>query len=286
MRRRTFLAATGAGITGAFAGCSAFGSQGDEDDDSASSGSAPFEHPGTLDTTFATNGEYPSDGKPADGVPPTFSNPPDEPDVGESSFETIDVNGESVRLAPIDIVEVWYRRGGARFVDARGIDQYRRSHIYGSVLSTAQQGSTGGGIDGWPTDGRVVTYCGCPHHLSSLRAAGLQKDGFSRVYAIDEGFGEWADRNYPMAGTAFAAETQSALSEWTIEGRVDIRYADEYAWASVDRQYEATPIQADGRFTLVLKFADVTSETPVRVSTPAFTVTRPLGDLAAGTLHG
>lgn len=286
MRRRTVLATIGAGITSSFAGCSTFGSRAGGGDTTPSSGDAPYEHPGTLADTFATNGDYPSDENPADGVPPAFPNPPAGPDVDESAFETRTVNGESVKLAPIDVVETWYRRADARFVDARGLTQYKRSHIYGSVLSTAQERSAGGGIDGWSTDDRVVTYCGCPHHLSSLRAAGLQKAGFSRVYAIDEGFGEWAERGYPMAGTGFTTGAQNDVSEWVIDGAVAANYAGEYAWATVDRQYEAAPIQEDGRFTLTLAFSDVTSETPVRVTTPAFTVTRPLGDLADGVLEG
>lgn len=285
MRRREILAATAMGVVNSIAGCSTLSNSPDGKSDS-SSGSAPFKHPGTLDETFATNGEYPSDDNPADGMPPAFPNPPAKPDVDESSFQTKDVNGESVKLAPIDVVEKWYRRAEARFVDARGLTQYKRSHIYGSVLSTAQQESKGGGINGWPKDARVVTYCRCPHHLSSLRAAGLQKAGFSQVYAIDEGFGEWSERGYPMGGTEFKSGSQSDISEWVIKGDLDARHTGEYAWAAVDRQYEAAPIQEEGTFTLTLKFSDVTSETPVQVSTPAFTITRPLGELVSGVLEG
>lgn len=280
MDRRTLLTAGAAGLAAGLAGCSGLvgGDNG--------GGDAPFEHPGTLGETFATNADYPADGDPADGLPPAFPDPPEAPDVDPSGFETLEVNGETVRLAPIDVVEAWYRRAAARFVDARGLDQYTRAHVYGGVLSTATRESTGGGIDGWPTDGRVVTYCGCPHHLSSLRAAGLQKAGFSEVYAIDEGFGVWSERGYPMAGTAFADATSSDVSEWVVEGTVAARFAGEYAWAAVDRQYEAAPIAADGSFALHLRFAGVTGETPVRISTPAWTVTRPLADLSSGVLRG
>lgn len=285
MRRRELLATAGVGLVSGIAGCTGLTGSGN-DGDGSSSESAPYEHPGTLDATFATNGDYPSDETPGDGLPPEFSDPPAKPDVDESSFGTTDVNGETVKLAPIDVVEAWYRRSDARFVDARGQTQYERSHVYGSVLSTAQKGSTGGGIDEWPTDERIITYCACPHHLSSLRAAGLQKAGFSQVYVIDEGFGVWSDRGYPMAGTQFKSGTQNDVSEWVLTGALDARYAGEYAWASVSRQYEAAPIRSDGTFTLDLKFSDVTAKTPVRVSTPAFTVTRPLGELAAGEIDG
>lgn len=273
------------GVVAGLAGCSALNSS-PATETSPSAGNAPFKHPGTIDETFATNGDYTPDDDPADGYPPAFGTPSADPTVDESTFGTLTVNGETVKLAPIDVVKKWYDRAEARFVDARGLTQYKRSHIYGGVLSTAQQKSTGGGINSWPKGDRIVTYCGCPHHLSSLRAAGLQKAGFSRVYAIDEGFGEWSKREYPMSGTAFTSESQSDISKWVIEGNLNARYAGDYVWATVDRQYEAAPIGDDGRFTLILKFSDVTGETPVRVSAPTFTVTRPLGVLTARVLKG
>jgi len=277
VNRRHFLLATGAGVAGGAAVWAYFNSPG---------GSAPFYHAGTVEESFAANVEYPTDEDPADGVPPTASDPPAAPDADPSSFETLDVNGESVPLVPIDVAEQWYRRADARFVDARGLDQYTRSHVYGAVCSPAQRGSSGGGIDGWPTGDRIVTYCGCPHHLSSLRAAGLQKAGYAEVYAIDEGFFEWSDRGYPMAGTTFRSESRADVASWTIEGAVDPGHAGAYAWASADRQYEAAPIDDTGAFSLTLHFADVTAETPIEVSTPEFAVRRPLGELAAGPIDG
>lgn len=286
MRRRTLLALAGTGVAAALAGCTGQDGTPTDGDGTARAGSAPFEHPGTMDATFATNGDYPPDEAPGDGYPPAFDDAPPSPDADPSSFETLSVNGETVRLAPIDVVRAWYRRREARFVDARGPGQYERAHVYGAVLSTAQQESAGGGIEAWPTGDRAVTYCGCPHHLSSVRAAGLQKAGFSRVFALDDGFGEWANRGYPMDGTQFAQATRQDVSEWTLRGTVPARYAGEYAWAAAGRQYEAAPIRGDGSFTLRLRFADVTGESLVRVATPAYAVERPLAELAAGPIDG
>lgn len=288
VHRRTFLAAAGTiGITG-IAGCQGGGDRSaatpTERTPTATSepAGAPFNHHGTIDEPLATNGDFPADETPSDGRPPAFSDPPAAPDVEASALETLDVNGETVRLAPIDDVEAWYYRGTARFVDARGLDQYALAHVYGSVSSPAQPGSTGGGINGWATDDRVVTYCGCPHHLSSIRAAGLQRAGFSRVYAIDEGFGPWVERENPMAGTAFEDSERAAVDPaWTLDGAVDPRHAGAYVWASAGRQAEAAPIQDDGRFTLAVRFPSATAETPVSVTTPSFELTRPLGELAS-----
>lgn len=254
--------------------------------ESTESSGAPFEHPGTLDQSFATNGEYPSDAAPADGRPPDFSEQPAEPDVDPSTFETLEVNGESVRLVPIDVAHTWYRRGDVRVVDARGLDSYTQAHIYGAVFSKYQDGSTGGGIDGWDTADRVVTYCMCPHHMSTVRAAGLQKAGYSDVYAIDEGFRPWFQREYPMAGTSFARTSQAQLSKWTIQGTVPSAYTGGTARAATGRQYEERPIRADGSYELDLYFWNVDESTPVEVSTPAYTVTRPLGELSAEPIEG
>lgn len=299
MKRREYLASLGGGSVCLLAGCSNNASPTDPERDTPTTtprgtenkdtgtGGAPFEHPGTLGTTFATSGEFPDDSDPGDGRPPAFPDPPDEPNV-ETSFDTISVNGETISLVPIDVAHAWYKRASARFVDARGIDQYIRSHIYGSVLSTAQQQSTGGGINNWEPDARVITYCGCPHHLSSLRAAGLQKAGFSNVFAIDEGFGEWQRRGYPMAGDEFISGTAMVSSEWTISGSVGPQYANSYVWAAVDRQYEAAPVQPNGNFEIPVKFWDVTENTLISITTPAYTVTEPIKVLSSGEIdqHG
>ncbi len=285
VKRRTYLA-TAVGVVGAVAGCTGSSeSDGTETPagDTSPPGSAPFEHPGTMETTFVTNGDYPTDGSPADGYPPEMAEDPSAPDADPSTFDTVDVEGETVRLAPIDVVQRWYHRGEARVVDARGAQQYKRAHVYGSVLSPAQRGAEGGGIEGWPFADRVVTYCGCPHHLSSIRAAGLQKAGFEDVYALDEGFlgrpNTWYDRDYPMAGTDFAPDTQASLSEWEITGRTDADYAGEYVWASAARQYEAAPIQSDGSYRLHLMFTGIDAGTAVEVKTPDGTVEKPLGEV-------
>jgi rhodanese-related sulfurtransferase len=299
VKRRRALSLLGAGILGGLAGCT--GGDGPGTDPGATpTGSgestttvepnpAPFEHPGTLETTFAANGDYPADQDPADGYPPTFEEAPPAPEADPPSFETVEVNGETVRLAPIDVVHAWYRRGEARFADARGIGQYEQAHVYGAVFSSAQRDSAGGGIDAWPTGDRIVTYCGCPHHLSSIRAAGLQKAGHSDVFALDDGFvgqeASWFEQSYPMAGTYWLDEAATERADVTLQGEVDPAYAGEYAWALADRQSEAAPIDESGRFAIHVGFAGVTGRTPVTVRTPEYVVEGTLAELSAGPIR-
>jgi len=261
MNRRAFLAAGAATSLAAVSGClGVFGSS----------------------SNANTNMELPADQNPDDGYPPAYGDP-GEREVDPSSFSTTTTNGETVRLAPIEVAHYWHQRADARFVDARGSEQYEPAHVYGAINSPAQRGSTGGGIDGWPTDDRIVCYCGCPHHLSSIRAAALQQAGFSNVFVIDEGFGPWYDNGYAMRGTNF-----DPPKEAQIQGSVAGQYAGEYAWATHEPsgQREAAPIADDGSFTLHLKFYDVTDDAPIRVQTPAFEVTEPLGELADSVLTG
>lgn len=277
MKRRDVLAATGLGIAGAAGAWYLFADQ----------QSADVKHAGSLDATIATNGNFPDDDDPADGYPPEFPDSPDPPDVDPATFETNETEGEPVKLAPIDVVSRWYYRREARVVDARLVGDYEHSHVYGAVNSAAQRDSSGGGVEGWSTDDRIVTYCRCPHHLSSLRAAGFMKAGYDRVYALDEGFGAWNSRGYPMAGTAFTSDGgNAAVREYTLNGVVDPEFAGEYAWVRTETNQEAAPIGSDGTFTLHVKFPDVTDTTQVEVSTPAYSVSGPLGELATGTIDG
>ncbi|WP_232686188.1 rhodanese-like domain-containing protein [Halobacterium zhouii] len=271
MNRRTFLGAS-SGALATLAGCLGGGTN---------AAARPIKHPGNLETTFHANGDYPSDNDYSDGFPPEYGQQANERSVDESTFSQLSTNGESVTLVPIDVAHYWHQRQSARFVDARGQRQYERSHVFGSVLSPAVKNSQGGPIEGWPKDDRVVCYCGCPHHLSSIRAAGLQKSGFSNVYVIDEGFGEWRGRGYPMRGTSFAAPENAV-----IEGDVAAQYAGEYVWATnpASGQQEAAPIREDGSFELHLYFSGMNDEMPIRVSGPSFEVTRPLGELTAAVL--
>ncbi len=267
--RRRFLGGVGAAGLIALGGC--LGTQ--------QSGSNPIDHPGTLDTEFHTNVAVPADETVTDGFPPAYHE--GEPADPSARLSTIQTNGESVTLAPIGLAYDWHRTSAARFVDARGVDQYKRAHIYGAVSSPAVQNSQGGGIEDWPAADRIVCYCGCPHHLSSIRAAGLQKAGFTDVYVIDEGFGQWQSRDYPMRGTTFESPQARILT-----GRVPARHAGAYVWA-IDPdsgQREATRIGTDGRYSLELRFGDVDDETPIRVTTPTGSVTDTLAALERGTV--
>lgn len=129
----------------------------------------------------------------------------------------------------------------------------------------------------------MVTYCGCPHHLSTLPGATLIRNGYVNTYAIDEGFQAWQQAGYPLEGEA----VQNTPKSFTITGRTDPATAGDMAWAWHDPsgQREAAPIDTDGQFTLHVRFYDVTAESMIRISTPSGEVTETLGALSEGSIH-
>jgi len=285
MNRRTYLASVAA--TAALAGCLS-GDDGSADDGTTDGGpDDTTTAPGGGDTAatpdYDTNGEFPPDEDPTDGYPPEFDEVPDEREVDTSSFGTVDRDGVAVPLAPVDVANYWYRRGEARMVDARGREQYDTSHVYGAVLSPAGRGGADGDpVVEWPEGDRIVCYCGCPHHLSSIRAASLIDAGYEEVYVIDEGFWEWHGRDYPMAGTNLSETPFGHV----VRGRADTRFAGETAWARHEPsgQREATTIGDDGRYSMTLRFVDVDRDSPIRVETPGYEVEAPLGRLVDATV--
>ncbi|WP_265109470.1 rhodanese-like domain-containing protein [Halosolutus halophilus] len=245
MNRRTFLAIGGVATLGGVAGCLG------------------------------------SDDSEPDGYGPEPETVPEERSIDTSSYRTQTFNGVAVPLAPIDDVFYWYQRQEARVADARGSAQYERAHIVGAPLSPAPDGESDDPIEDWATDERIVTYCGCPHHLSGLRAASLIDDGYEEVYALDEGFGAWIERGYPLAGS----EVSEDRATYEIRGQSDAAYAGEMVMleqVDADRR-EAAPIADDGSYTLQLHYAGST-DSRFRVEAPDYTVEGTLADLTSDTV--
>jgi rhodanese-related sulfurtransferase len=198
-------------------------------------------------------------------------------------YETITVSGTDVPLAPMADVVQWYRNRDLHVADARSREAYRRSHIEEAVWSPAPDGRANDDpAASWDPSSLVVCYCGCPHHLSSMRAASLIDAGYERVAALDEGFWAWKDAGHPVAGARASVEPPLRV----VRGRTEPAFAGDAAWARHDPsgQMEATAIADDGSFELHLRFADVGPASPIRVTTPEYEVEESLADLTAGVV--
>lgn len=254
MRRRTFLASS-ALATSATAGC--LGGDGGSEDG----------------------------GPAADGYAPESVESPDPMDVDTDSFERLEVEGEQVPLAPVEVTYNWYARREARLADARGQGQYDESRIVGAAWSPPEPYSRNDDPTAdWPESDRIVCYCGCPHHLSSLRASELISAGYEDVYVIDEGFHEWTDRGYPVTGS----EGDGQASTRVIRGRSDAAHAGQTVFAThlPTDQWEAAFVGDDGGFELTLHFSDVTDDSEIRIEAPDYTVVDTLAALTAAVVTG
>lgn len=196
-------------------------------------------------------------------VNPTYSGKA----ANEFGYETTEQANVDVPLVPIADAYEWYRSESAVFVDARSERAYEAARIEGAIHSEAPEGNDRNDPVGeYSTDTRIVTYCGCPHHLSTLRGAALIGNGYAHTYALDEGFVAWEENSYPMEGV----DVQADPEEYRIEGRTDPEYAGNSAWAWHDAsgQREATEIENDGRFSLLLRFYDLQLDSRIRITTP------------------
>ncbi|WP_247728517.1 rhodanese-like domain-containing protein [Halovivax limisalsi] len=279
MNRRRFLALSVVGSSTVLAGC-----LGDESDDTESSdpgATAPATDGADDDTDDV---ESPSDGaESSDSTDETGSTDDSDDGSAEGEYETITVDGHEIPLVPVETAHDWYEADGTYFLDARSEVAYENSHIEGARLSPAGRPNFDHPTDDIPLDARIVTYCGCPHHLSSARAAELYDAGYTDVYAIDEGFGGWTDEGYPTV----EGSTQQAVRSYTIRGRTDDDFAGEQVWlvdAESGQQY-VSEIGADGSFKLSFEFVAVDDDTVVTLELPDRTLERTLGELSASPIE-
>lgn len=288
LTRRRAIRTLGALSLAGLAGCSSDGDQTTETTPSStatSASTATTTENESVDFTGPRNGDdLPKDTKPQDGYPPEFDTVPEKRSVNPAEFDTLERSGMEIRLVPTDVAYYWWVRGEARFADARSESEFDVSHVFGSVLSPAADGRDipDDPAVQWPKGDRIITYCDCPHHLSSLRAASLKSRGFEEVYALDEGFTVWREQNFPMAGSDVGRVPPTRV----ISGSVPLRYGGQTAWAyhTDTNQREATTIADDGTYELVLKFVDLTAQSTVRINTPAYELTAPVGELTSGRI--
>lgn len=199
-------------------------------------------------------------------------------------YPTTTTDDVAVPLAPLSDVFEWYQNDVGVFADTRSRMAYEKARIAGAVHSPAPDGlDNDDPLRDLDSDTRIITYCGCPHHLSTLRGATLIKNGYVNTYAIDEGFQAWYQAGYPLGGSAVEEQPTSI----TIDGRTNPAATNDLAWAWHDStgQREAAPIAADGSFTLHVRFYDVTEESVIRLKTPFGEVTESLGALDNGVIE-
>lgn len=203
--------------------------------------------------------------------------------ANEFGYPTEKTDGVEVPLVPIEDAYEWHQ-DGILFADARSQAAYDRSHVADATHSPAPDGQQPDDpVEALPESTRVVTYCGCPHHLSTMRAASLIEEGYVHTYALDEGFRPWQQGDYPVEGD----DAGSIPDSFSIEGRTDPSLEGDRAWVRHDPtgQREATYVEADGTFSMDVHFHEVGPETNVRLTTPAAEVIDTLASLSSGVVN-
>jgi len=208
------------------------------------------------------------------GEEPTPSPSPETPDP---AYDTVETQGESVPLAPTEDAYEWYQNGDLAIADARSRVAWEQTRIADAVWSPAPSGRDADDPAAeWETDRRILTYCGCPHHLSSQRAASLIANGYTEVYALDKGIRDWIDKDYPIEG-----ERVAQLPTYEIRGRTSADAAGGEVWvhAPGSGQREVATVGPDGEYTVTFHFVEVDAETPLVLETPEYELRAPLGEL-------
>ncbi len=103
------------------------------------------------------------------------------------------------RFVPADEVKAALDRGQRLIVlDARPPQDYSRAHVTGAVSVPFYEASLY--APKVPKDVTVMAYCGCPHAESGAAVDALKAAGHERAFVLDEGFGVWRERGYPVRG--------------------------------------------------------------------------------------
>ena len=133
-------------------------------------------------------------------------------DSVEESDDYLDVNGTSVPLVSTDTAAEWYDSDDLLVLDARNEDAWEEVRIAGAKSSPSPNGhDEDDPTDTVASDTRILTYCVCPHTLAGQRGASLIDDGFTDVYALDEGLEEWIEQGHPIEGTDVSEPTEQTV---------------------------------------------------------------------------
>ncbi|MBX2868698.1 MAG: rhodanese-like domain-containing protein [Acidiferrobacterales bacterium] len=98
-------------------------------------------------------------------------------------------------------------------------------------------------------DSEIVTYCGCPRHLSSLQAKFLKDLGYNNVKVLYDGLWVWQENGFP---TLYAETTQTTMLKFSgelISSDHSVNRTDVFLRHVKSGQLEAARSTADGTFS-------------------------------------
>ncbi len=143
--------------------------------------------------------------------------------------------------------------------DVRTEGEYVRGHIEGSQslpLNDITQTRLNN-IEGLSQESTIVTYCGCPHHLSGLAAQRLVAMNYRNVRVLEEGFWYWKEQDYPV----LPAMSEISVSELSVAGQLvaenkPVSNIDIFLKHAETGQLEAAKTDESGNYLMHLHLYD------------------------------
>ena len=182
---------------------------------------------------------------------------PTQPETTASSSPVADANAAAFKPSYISAEDLGarYAANDIPFVfDVRSTAAFKKSHIVDSLsMPYGQTGDTElAAVEGLNKDSEIVTYCGCPRHLSGLAAKDLEGRGYTNVKVLYDGFWVWIEEGYP---TYHANQTAAVVTPLHVAGSVsenDVPTAatDVFLRHRNSGQLEAVRTGSDGAFAV------------------------------------
>ena len=163
----------------------------------------------------------------------------------------ISVSPEDPDYMYVDELSPLINTPSAPFIfDVRAKASYAESHIF-SALSTPYGETDQVDLDeitGLTHNSEIVTYCGCPRHLSTLMAKHLESLGYENVKVLYEGYWHWKDNNHPIAEGVVATRTSLRFEGKIIDSNGLIEPRNVFIRNNRNGQLEAALSDTKGQF--------------------------------------
>jgi len=172
-------------------------------------------------------------------------------------FQPVSKKEDIHKVHNIEEAKVLYESGKALFIDARGTQEYKQSHIKGAIdISVGEAPSKIPQLKDVLKDKVLVTYChgvGC--HLSDKVAYALFDAGYRKIAIYFGGWPQWLQANLPIEEYQppeeykhlfVEADNENKIQEITLDDAkflydnmlanfIDVDYQDNYNKIHIDR---------------------------------------------------
>jgi rhodanese-related sulfurtransferase len=185
------------------------------------------------------------------------SNPPVEVNTESDSIQqTVKAEPEYVPdyISAADLNKRFEQDSVPFIFDVRSKASYDQSHIKAALSMPygKTQDSDLARVALLDKNSEIITYCGCPRHLSTLAAEDLTGRGYKNIQVLYEGFWHWKEQQFPTVEnvTNTAATTVIRFKGELLENQNVVAGQDLFLQHARSGQLEAVRTDTRGRFEL------------------------------------